>query len=389
MAPAGPARAPLLAAAASAGAGLIHIAAAGAEHDRPSAAFVLMALGIAQATWGAMAASRPASRDLRRVGIALAVVALVGWASAVTVGLPAPAALAEPMEPAVPDVVAAGLAVAVLASLGRRALAPDAPAPQSSATAVGVAVVAVLALGAVAATPAAHEARRADAAADAARDEAEAAALADAGVPDVTTTTLRTRIGPYDPERPLDLSDIAGVTTQQQQGAEDLVAAVLAASSEYPSAEEAEAAGYVSIGDDFTGEEHLIDWSAVLDPATLDPSHPEALVFDVADDGSRTLAAVMFVLPPSTRVDDAPQPGGPLTSWHLHGELCIDEARTPPAAVATTDASGECPTGLDEAQPAPTLHVWVTRHPCGPFSELEGVGTDPASIASGCEHRHG
>ena len=53
MATAGSARPMPLATAASIGAGLIHLAAAVAEHDRASVAVALAAVGIAQLAWGA------------------------------------------------------------------------------------------------------------------------------------------------------------------------------------------------------------------------------------------------------------------------------------------------------------------------------------------------
>lgn len=384
-------RPPLLAAVASAGAGLVHIAAAGADHNRAAVALLLAALGAAQLAWGAWAGTRTPGRVGTVVGASIAGIALVGWLVAVASGLPWPAALADPLSPAVPDAVAAGLSLVVLASLGRRALAADVDGDAVAGDAVGpgtwvgLAVVGLLSLGAVVAVPAATEDRQLDAA----RAEQGSVEPVAAGATTTSGPAARTSIGAFDPEVPLDLSDVVGATPAEQEGAEGLVADVLAASARFPTAADAEAAGYVSIGDEFTGEEHLIDWSAVLDPATLDPERPEALVYDVADDGTRTLAAAMFVLPPGTPLDAAPRPGGELTTWHLHGELCIDPDREPPAAVGSTDATGECPPGLEEASPSPTLHVWVTRHPCGPFSELEGVGTDPSAVAAGCEHRHG
>jgi hypothetical protein len=381
-----------LAAAASIGAGIVHVAGSVAEHDRASVALALGGLGVAQIGWGAWAIDHPRDRRSLLVGAGVSIVAVVGWLAVVTVGVPWPRAWSDGVDPAVPDAIAALLATAVLALTARQLLAGSSAAPGARlATPVGVAAVALLALGAVAAVPSALDQRRDDEGRVAsARADADAAAalLADAASTTVPTA-VRSTPGPYDPAVPLDLSGIAGTSPAQQRAAEGLVADVLAAEARYPSYDEAGAAGYRSIGDAFTGEEHLIDWSAVLDPATLDPAHPEGLVFDVGDDGARTLAAVMFVLPPGTRATDAPRPGGDLTTWHLHGELCVDPNATPPAVVATTDATGECGPGLVEPQPAPTLHVWVVRHPCGPFSELEGVGADPAAVAGGCEHRHG
>lgn len=207
--------------------------------------------------------------------------------------------------------------------------------------------------------------------------------------------TVPGSIGPYDPDEPLDLSGLAGVSDEQVAAAEQLVAEVTASADGWRSVEAAEALGYRSIGDAFTGEEHLVDWSLVGDGVDLDPSRPEALVYDVDDDGERTLVAAMFLRPPGTRADDAPDIGGRLTTWHPHGDLCLDEGAPgdgggdEPAIAGVTDAAGRCPDGLVELRPMPALHVWLVAHPCGPFAELEGVGVrlDP-DVAEACAHRH-
>lgn len=195
---------------------------------------------------------------------------------------------------------------------------------------------------------------------------------------------------PFDPDSPLDLSGVAGVTADEQAAAEALVGDVAASAHVFDTVEAAEAGGYRSIGDSFTGSEHFVNWSYVTDGRTLDAARPEALVFDVGDDGERTLVSVMFVEPPGTPLSRAPAVGGSLTPWHLHGDLCLDGDADPPRIGGITDAAGACPTGLEALQPAPTLHVWLVGHPCGPFAELEGVGTGELSdLIGACVHRHG
>lgn len=194
------------------------------------------------------------------------------------------------------------------------------------------------------------------------------------------------QVGAFDPAVPLDLSGVPGVSGSQQATAEQLVADVQAASSAFADVGAAQRAGYASIGDSFTGEEHLISWRALSDGVDLDPTKPEALVYDVAADGSRSLAAVMFMRPPGSRVDDAPTPGGALTRWHAHGDLCQVPGDVPRVG-GITDATGACPAGLVALRPSPTLHVWVVAHPCGPFAELEGVGTRTTG-STACAHRH-
>lgn len=200
---------------------------------------------------------------------------------------------------------------------------------------------------------------------------------------------------PFDPDEPLDLSGQPGVSEAEVAAAESLVADVAREAQAFASVSDAEAAGYRSIGDDFTGEEHFVRWPAVIDGEDLDPRAPEALVYDVDDDGGRTLAAVMFVRPPGSSLEEAPAPGGALTRWHRHGDLCLRADPADPAGSVidgTTDAAGECPPGTEALRPMPTLHVWVVPHPCGPFAELEGVGTGldrREELAGRCEHRHG
>ena len=208
--------------------------------------------------------------------------------------------------------------------------------------------------------------------------------------PTAPTAPVVAGIGPYDPTDPLDLSGVAGVSAAEQEAAEGLVADVTAAASAWTSVEDAEAAGYRSIGDSFTGEEHLVDWSLVGDGIDLDPARPEALVYDVDADGGRTLVAAMFLRPPGSRAEDAPDVGGRLTTWHPHGDLCLDEGGAQPFVGGVTDAAGRCPGATVPLRPLPALHVWLVAHPCGPFAELEGVGVrvDP-ELAEACTHRHG
>lgn len=219
------------------------------------------------------------------------------------------------------------------------------------------------------------------------RDRAGDGTAAGADAP----ATVPGSIGPYDPAEPLDLSGLVGVSDAEVAAAEQLVAEVTASADAWRSVAAAEALGYRSIGDAFTGEEHLVDWSLVGDGVDLDPTRPEALVYDVDDDGARTLVAAMFLRPPGTRPDDAPDVGGRLTTWHPHGDLCLDEggAGEEAAIAGLTDAAGRCPDGLVELRPMPALHVWLVAHPCGPFAELEGVGVrlDP-DVAEACAHRH-
>ncbi|MCB0971482.1 MAG: hypothetical protein KDA97_08205 [Acidimicrobiales bacterium] len=193
----------------------------------------------------------------------------------------------------------------------------------------------------------------------------------------------------FDPDLPLDLSGVSGVTAQEEARATQLVVDVGEAAPAYASIDDALAAGYVSIGDGFTGNEHLIDWPSVVDDETLVVDRPEGLLYDVAPDGTRTLAAFLFLLAPGRALADAPEVGGTLTPWTLWGDLCLAEG-PPPEIVGTTDAAATCPPGSDLQASSPALRVWVARHPCGPFSDLEGVGDETmGELLGACLHDHG
>ena len=56
---------------------------------------------------------------------------------------------------------------------------------------------------------------------------------------------------------------------------------------------------------------------------------------------------------------------------------------------AEVPASGSPP--LVKPAQGPMIHVWTTKHPCGPFAALDGVGA--GQIKPGetrlCDHAHG
>lgn len=357
----------VIAAVASLSAGAIHAAAIGSHDEHRQSALLFTAVAAFQLSWGAVALVRPT----RRVAIvgALGSVALVaGWAVARSSGLAFVDGLDDAESVQVADGLAAGLAavagVATLFAIRRPTARFDDAHWPGMALAVVVAATAVP--GMWQAGRRAHDDRHGD---------ADSAAVAPT---------------PYDPTKPIDLGGIPGVTPEQQARAENLVAVTLLRLPQWSDPAVAEAAGFRSIGDGFTGNEHFINPAFVADDVILDPDRPESLVYRYRN-GVRTLEAAMYMLPPGSTLDDVPDVGGKLTQWHIHDNLCFRPSSDGPKIAGLTNAGGSCAEPLVKGITVPMIHVWITPHRCGPFAALEGVGGGQikAGEARLCDHAHG
>jgi hypothetical protein len=344
-----------VAAAASVGAGAIHAAAAAAHSEHQAAVVVFTLLAVAQVAWGALAL---VGREpiVAVIGTALAAAAVGGWVMAKTIGLPIDGLdSVEPVQLA--DATAAGLA----ALSGLLALLCCERSRTLRAIPLWSSVGALALVGAVGTgTTSGH-------------------VHADGHVHTIAKA--------YDPALPIDLSGTPGVTPRQQAAAEQLVVLTIARLPQWSDPTYALAHGFRSIGDGFTGVEHLVNRAFMTDSVVLDPDRPESLVYDTTG-GKRALVAAMYMVAPGTPLSKVPDVGGGLVQWHIHDNLCY----SPQGQVrAVTDASGACPAGLVKPVPAPMVHVWITPQPCGPFAALEGIAG--GSIAPGqtrlCDHLHG
>jgi hypothetical protein len=356
---------------ASLGAGAIHFAAAGVHGDHLQTVYVFTALAVAQVGWGGAALARR-DRLMAQAGVLLGLVGVVGWALAKGVGLPFIDGLQTPEPVQLADVSAAVLA-AVATLLAAAAVSRGGAAGLRLPMWVfAAAMTAVTVIGTVATSGHHHQG---------------VGALPHVHGGTLTSSVTHVHAVPYDPSLPIDLSGTPGVTPQQQAAAENLVAITLARLPQWADAKVAERAGFHTIGDGFTGTEHLINQAFLKDKHTLDPDHPESLVYDTTG-GGRRLVAAMFMLAPGTPLSAVPDIGGALVQWHIHDNLCF----SPSGYVqGITNAAGQCPTGQVKPTPAPMVHVWITKNACGPFAALEGIGG--GTIAAGqtrlCDHLHG
>jgi hypothetical protein len=84
----------------------------------------------------------------------------------------------------------------------------------------------------------------------------------------------------------------------------------------------------------------------------------------------------MYLVPQGTT---PPQPGGCLTQWHIHTDLCFSSGR-----VVGNDNNGSCSGGSTNRVTQPMMHVWMTPVSGGPLtpdppalSEVEAAAQMP------------
>lgn len=174
----------------------------------------------------------------------------------------------------------------------------------------------------------------------------------------------------------ISLAGFAGVTSEQQARAEELIFQTRTILPKFATIESAKAAGFTSIQDSSTGVEHYVNWSYINDEHELDPNYPESLVYAVGPGGTRTLASAMYMVGDNYTLADVPDIGGPLTQWHIHNNLCYSSdpyVTGSTRVVGVTSEDGPCGFGI-KLHPNPMIHVWLTPQACGPFAALEGVG---------------
>jgi len=400
-----------IAAVASIGAGAIHATAAGSHSEHRSAVVAFALAAVFQIAWGALALVRP-SRLVGLLGAVGNAAVIGGWVLAKTSGIGFVTGLDAQEDPQFADTLAAALALVavaggLLAARPALAVASGRPGGRRQSALVGVSALAAVALavpGMVSAGSHSHagghghddEAAGGEASGEASGHEHDDATAAETdheaadGSDGAGHETAAVAPTPYDPTKPIDLGGVEGVTPEQQAAAENLIAITLWRLPQWSDPAVAEAAGYQSIGDGFTGYEHFVKWDSINDQHVLDPNHPESLVYRVAADGSRTLEAAMFMVPQGETLDTVPELGGPLTQWHVHEDLCFTQGDHPEVRGVTGTDQG-CPAGLSKLVPVPMIHVWIVPHRCGPFAALEGVGG--GQIKEGeerlCDHAHG
>ena len=376
------------AAIASLGAGAIHATAAGTHSESRPAVIAFAAMAALQIAWGSAALSR-AGRLVALAGAAINVAALGGWVLSKTSGIGFVEGLDTKESAQFADSLAAALAavavVGALLSLAGRVSWATRPQPLL----VGAAAVATIGLvlpGMVSTGSHAH------AGGDGHGDHSEMAGGHDDGHGEHADAASTETAKPYDATLPVDLGGVPGVSEEEETEAEELVTITLEKLPQFADPATAEAMGYHSIRDAATGFEHFMKWDLITDGRVFDPDYPESLVYKVEPDGTRILAAAMYMANSGTSLDDVPDVGGDLVQWHIHDDLCFTGDPGAWVVAGVAPPPEECRPGTTRiGEPTPMVHVWIIPHECGPFSALEGVGA--GQIEEGeerlCDHHHG
>lgn len=155
-------------------------------------------------------------------------------------------------------------------------------------------------------------------------------------------------------------NDVA--TPEQVAAAAQLYSVTRAAILPYEDWHKALAAGYRP-GQDLGGSSHWMNQRNVDAGYVMDPNHPQGLVYANSKHGPVLLGA-MFQMKHIGQF--GPDPGGPLTAWHQHENICF----TPIGfEFSFMTPFATCPIGAIDISASPMLHVWIVDNPRGgPFA---------------------
>ncbi len=157
---------------------------------------------------------------------------------------------------------------------------------------------------------------------------------------------------------------VATPTARQQQAAVAMVDTSWKDSQKYRSLAAAKAAGYRAITPTGAPVVHYLSPSAyratVMGGPVLDYTDPQSLVYANTQKGA-VLVAAMYITSPG---GPTPQPGGCLTQWHVHTNLCLTSGLHVVGAVG--DGNSTCPPGSRNRVTPPMIHIWFVPVPGGP-----------------------
>jgi hypothetical protein len=150
----------------------------------------------------------------------------------------------------------------------------------------------------------------------------------------------------------------------EQRAAVRLVNASWKGAARFRSLAAAKAAGYRPITPVGLPVVHYLNVGYYLHDALhqkiLSTRRPQSLVYANTPDGA-VLVAAMYITTPG---GPTPQPGGCLTQWHIHTNLCLADGVVVVAVINA--AHPTCPAGSRNRVTPPMMHVWFVPIPGGP-----------------------
>jgi len=164
-------------------------------------------------------------------------------------------------------------------------------------------------------------------------------------------------------------NDVA--TPGQVAAARELYDETKAAIAPYQDWHQAWAAGFRPGGPANMPSTHWMNQHNVDMGYVLDPHHPQGLVYANTKHGPVLLGAMYQM----KRIGQfGPDPGGPLTAWHEHQNICV----TPfGLAFSLMTPTATCPVGAIDLTVPAMLHVWIVDNPSGgPFA----IDIDPGVV---------
>jgi hypothetical protein len=168
-------------------------------------------------------------------------------------------------------------------------------------------------------------------------------------------------------------------TAAQQAVAVRLVNASWQDSRRFRSLNVARTAGYVPITPPGLPVVHYLNYKYYLATLqggpVLNVAEPQSLVYANTPKGA-VLVAAMYIAPQGRAT---PQPGGCLTQWHVHTNLCTTAFGV---VVGLLDAAhSACPAGSANHVTPPMMHVWYVPIPGGPTA----IDATDAQVVSAAE----
>jgi hypothetical protein len=161
-------------------------------------------------------------------------------------------------------------------------------------------------------------------------------------------------------------------TDEQMAAAARLYAITKADIGPYQDWHKALADGYKPGGPASMPSSHWMNQANVDAGYVMDPRHPQGLVYANTKHGP-VLIGAMFQMQHLNQF--GPDPGGPLTAWHQHENICFSPLGF---EFSFMTPFGTCPLGAIDISASPMLHVWIVDNPGGQFA----VDIDPAVVAA-------